>query len=261
MQRALIAHVLSKLPVHSAATAYQPGTSIRANAERHIHNGPILKYDFKEFFPSLRDNDWDKYCKTHTLFGSDEDIWISTRILFKRTPGSTVLRLAIGAPSSPQLSNILMHDFDKRMTALVEASKVTYTRYADDLTFSAPRTGYLNIVDKALRQTLKDMRSPRLTINEEKTVLATKKYRRVVTGLVLSNDGAVSLGRDRKRLIRATLHHAQTGKLSRDEVVKLAGILSFAQDVEPTFLVSLKKTYGEDLIARIKATKKVTASS
>jgi RNA-directed DNA polymerase len=257
LQYALIKHVLNRLPIHSAATAYQSGSSIRANAERHAGIGPILKYDFKDFFPSLRASDWGQYCRDNSVFEAKIDVWISSQIMFRRASRGAILRLAIGAPSSPQLSNILMSSFDEKLSAAVAPEKVNYTRYADDLTFSAPRTGFLNVVDRRLRALIREFDSPRLTINEKKTVLATNKYRRVVTGLVLSNDGSVSLGRDRKRLIRSMVHHALVGKLSHPEIVKLSGMLAFVQDVEPAFLERLREAYGDEVFIRIRASKKL----
>ena len=64
LQRALVKHYLEKLPIHSSAMAYERGTSIRLNAERHAKvNGPILKLDFRDFFPSIRPSDWIAYAK------------------------------------------------------------------------------------------------------------------------------------------------------------------------------------------------------
>lgn len=97
------------------------------------------------------------------------------------------------------------------------------------------------------------MRSPKLEINEEKTVSATKKYKRFVTGLILANDGSVSLGRDRKRRIRAALHHAILGRLDERQQVELAGLLAFVNDVEPTFLIRLEARYGSGIIRQLKA--------
>ena len=252
LQRILTAELLSKLPVHPAATAYRPGVSIRANAAAHAPNGPILKYDFKDFFPSITSKDWRNYCENNHVFDNDEDLWISTNILFQKRRGESRLTLAIGAPYSPSISNILMRDFDSTVSALVAKDYVTYTRYADDLTFSARRTGYLTVVDKILKKTLRDMKSPSLTLNPSKTAIATTKYKRFVTGLVLTNDGAVSLGHDRKRKIRATVHHVTLGKLSERQLAELAGMLAFVNDVEPQFLAKLERTYGVDLIQKIK---------
>lgn len=252
LQRVLAENFLSQLPVHRAATAYRPSISIRHNAATHAQNGPILKFDFKDFFPSITSHDWRSYCQKKSLFVDPDDIWISTNIFFHRAPGSRKLRLAIGAPSSPSLSNVLMNDFDTTIAELVGKDKVTYTRYADDLTFSAKRTGFLTGVEKSLRRVLREIESPSLTLNPSKTVLATTKYKRVVTGLVLTNDRTVSLGHERKRRIRAAMHHELHGRLTPQKRAELAGLLAFARDIEPLFLTKLESKYGTALIRALK---------
>jgi len=253
IQKALVDKLLINLPVHPAATAYVSGSSIRINATRHAENGPIMKYDFKDFFPSITSLSWINYCAKHDICEHSDAIALA-RLLFARAPRASILRLSIGAPSSPVLSNILMYDFDRRIAEQVGKEAVTYTRYADDMTFSAKRTGYLNSVDKLLRATIATISSPKLKINESKTVTATRKYHRQVTGLILTNDYRVSLGRDRKRTIRAALHHFKTNKLSIDESVKLAGHMAFAKDVEPEFYTRMERVYGTGTLEKLKTT-------
>lgn len=83
LQRILVGGLLSNLPVHSSATAYRPGISIRTNASTHAQNGPILKFDFADFFPSLTSSDWKLYCVKNSLFDDPIDLWISTNIFFR----------------------------------------------------------------------------------------------------------------------------------------------------------------------------------
>lgn len=253
LQRVIMAEILSTLPVHPSASAYRPGMSIADNAGAHRGDGPILKFDFANFFPSILARDWQLYCEKMSLFADAEDVELSTRILFQRRKRSTVFRLAIGAPSSPSLSNVLMNEFDTEIARLVGAEHVTYTRYADDLTFSARRVGFLREVEKTLRRVIRNLSSPSLQINEEKTVLATRKYKRVVTGLVLTNDGKVSVGHERKRNIRAALHWAQHGKLDQAQLMHLSGLLAFVKDVEPLFFERMCDRYGMDLIRQIRS--------
>lgn len=252
-QRALVRQYLSALPVHPCATAYKPQSSIRLNAERHVHNRAILKYDFKDFFPSITERAWLTYCSRHSLFDRS-DALIAARILFRRPKGGTILRLSIGAPSSPILSNILMNEFDREVNERVSKHKITYTRYADDLTFSAERTWNLKVVNKILRDVMREVGTPNITINEKKTVLVTPKYHRQVTGLVLTLDGRVSLGRVRKRNIRAAIHRFKLGQLDRRAQVNLAGTLAFAKDVEPEFFTRMERVYGKDTIDNLKRT-------
>lgn len=250
-QRAIMREYLSKLPVHDAAFGYVKGRSIKDNAEFHAGNGPILKYDFEDFFPSITEFAWISYCERHNVFGK-EDAIRSGRILFRRPKGGRILRLSIGAPSSPMLSNILLYDFDSAVSELVGAHKIKYSRYADDLTFSAPRTGFLNQVDRIVRGVISKSKSPKLKINESKTVLATTKVRRRVTGLILNLTGGVSIGRENKRIIRACIDHFAKGEFDVSKVPTLAGHLSHIWNVERDFYRRLEIVYGKDVLVRIK---------
>ncbi|HEX2562178.1 reverse transcriptase domain-containing protein, partial [Phenylobacterium sp.] len=221
----------------------------------HAGDGAVLKMDFTNFFPSIRARDWAQFCNENSVFSEEEDIAVTSRILFYRRKGSSSLRLSIGAPTSPMLSNILMRQFDERVTEKVaELSRghITYTRYADDLTFSAPRTGYLQEVPRAVKAIVRSTRHPKLTVNSNKTVLATRKYKRFVTGLVLANDGRVTIGRDRKRTIRATVHSAMRGLLNEEQRQELLGLLAYIHSVEPAFTRKLMEWYGADFMQTLR---------
>lgn len=214
LQRIFVGRFLSQMPVHQCAMAYREKTSILHNAVAHSGVGrPILKMDFKNFFPSLRDSDWIHYCRHNGVAFTEEDLELSARLLFRQVPGARSLRLAIGAPASPHLSNILMFEFDTLVNDYALTEKIIYSRYADDLTFSSSRTGFLTGVRKKINSIIKKLDNPRLIVNESKTVLATAKHKRIVTGLVLTNDGSVTIGRDRKRLIHSAVHRASMGQL------------------------------------------------
>jgi len=256
VQRALVAILLDSLPVHECATAYRPGLSIRDNALPHAGDGPILKIDLKDFFPSIRAADWISYCVDNRLSMTKEEIFLTSRLLFYRKKGTRTLRLAVGAPSSPALSNVLMYLFDQNIIRNLENDRVTYTRYADDMTFSAPRTGYLNGVLKTVSTSLRELPYPRLSINRKKTTHVTRKYGRSVTGLTLANDGRVTIGRDNKRKIHAAVHSAKLGRSTQDQLQISAGMLAYVNAVEPEFLEILRKKYGDDVVVSIQKTVK-----
>ena len=71
-----------------------------------------------------------------------------------------------------------------------------------------------------------------------------------MTGLVLSNDGRVSIGRELKRKIRAQMHHFATDKLDYEQCVELRGMLAYIKSVEPQFITRLRRKYGTDVIRR-----------
>lgn len=251
-QRIIVTNILAILPVHPCATAYKKGSSIRLNAERHAHNRPILKYDFQDFFPSITEQAWLLYATGNGVLDR-EDAIRAARLLFRRAKGSNILRLSIGAPSSPILSNIMMNDFDREVHERVSHHKITYTRYADDLTFSAEKTWNLREVDSIVKSVLVNIRAPRLRLNDAKTALVTTKFCRKVTGLVITNDHRISLGRDRKRLLRASIDHYRKDKLAEAEIAHLAGMLAFAKDVEPEFFTRMELAYGKDVISALQS--------
>ncbi|MEO6376460.1 MAG: retron St85 family RNA-directed DNA polymerase [Caulobacteraceae bacterium] len=249
VQRALIKVLIEKLPVHPAATAYRKGASIRQNVEPHAKNGPILKVDLKNFFPSIRSRDWVSYCEENHLDLDANEVYLSARLLFFKRKGARNLTLAIGAPSSPMLSNVLMYKFDEAIIAFFENDKISYTRYADDLTFSAPRTGYLNGVLKTVSQAIRHIKYPKLDINSKKTTYVTKKYSRNVTGLTIANDGRITIGRENKRKLSAAVHSVKMGLASPERQQVIAGMLAYVNSVEPEFISVLRKKYGDGVVS------------
>jgi hypothetical protein len=70
-------------------------------------------------------------------------------------------------------------------------------------------------------------------------------------GLVLSNEARVSLGRERKRELRAALHHFVTGKITPTAAKQLRGMLAFAKDAEPEFYARMETRYGKDALEKL----------
>jgi len=244
-------NILRALPVHSAATAYRAGKSIADNARPHRNGSFLLKLDFTDFFPSIKARDFEHYLKKSAMdFGSDE-IEALSRILFWKPKGTKKLCLSIGAPSSPLMSNILLFEFDEKVAKFCSKRGIAYTRYADDLSLSSAVSSELEEVEKFIRKICNQTRSPKLTLNLDKLVRVSKKKSRRITGLVISNEGKVSLGHDKKRQLRASVHHFVTGRLSIEQSLELRGMLAYVNSVEPSFLARLSRKYGSEVIRRI----------
>lgn len=246
LQYWVMKNVLSKFPIHTAAFAYRRGRSILDNAIPHAPHRYLCKLDFRNFFPSIKATDFEKFMRLNPLAAgwTKEEIEYMSRILFWRQKRGNVLQLSIGAPSSPLLSNILLYDFDLKVSAYCAERGITYTRYADDLSFSTNTPEILREIEGQVAEICRQTRPPRLVLNETKTVHASKKGPRRVTGLVLANDGLVSIGRSRKREIRAAVHRYVRGILDEKEAAELGGMLAFIKSVEPMFLRRLARTYG-----------------
>jgi hypothetical protein len=71
----------------------------------------------------------------------------------------------------------------------------------------------------------------------------------MVTGLVLTPTGGISLGRERKREISAMIDHIRKGTNKSDEhLLRTKGYLGFAISCEPTLVDRLRLKYGDSTI-------------
>ncbi len=248
LQRWVMCHILNRFPVHEAATGYVSGKNIADNARPHARARFLLKLDFSDFFHSIKARDFGAFVRQCEPSMTPAELEAVSRVLFWQPPGGGELCLSIGAPSSPQLSNVLLWDFDSRVAEVCVRAGARYTRYADDLSFSADSSSVVGSVEYAVRNVCATLISPRLVLNPCKTVRVSKRESRRVTGLILANDGSVSLGHANKRTIRACVHHFAEGKLSADEIKQLRGTLAYVNAVEPSFLARLRQKYGREVI-------------
>lgn len=254
LQSWIVANILSDFKVHPSATAYRRGRSILQNARVHASGRFLLKMDLVDFFPSIKGRDFARYLRALPAAPFDEQsIDHLCRLLFWRPKGETLLRLSIGAPSSPIVSNLLMFDFDCTVTDLCNRHRVTYTRYADDLTFSASDSRSLQVIEREIYRLCGRLTSPRLSVNAEKTARLSKRDARRVTGLVLTNEKTVSVGRDLKRIMRAAVHHFSLGRLSVERTQWLKGMIAYLQSVEPEVVQRLEAKYGPDVLNRLRS--------
>jgi retron-type reverse transcriptase len=111
-----------------------------------------------------------------------------------------------GAPTSPGLSNQVARKLDKRLLGLAAKLGITYTRYADDLTFSgggelAGKVGYL------MAKVRRIAREEGFAVNEKKSRVMRRSTAQTVTGVVVNDKPSVS--RDELRRLRAILHRAK----------------------------------------------------
>jgi RNA-directed DNA polymerase len=251
LQRWAIDKFTDFLPIHEAATAYKKGSSIKKHASMHANSKYLLKLDFKDFFPSINVVDFIKHANLYLKL-SGEDTKYLANLLFRLDRNTGKLILSIGAPSSPLISNSIMYQFDTEVFNFCSKQAINYSRYADDLALSTDKPKALDEAYKFIDNLCKTIRYPKLALNDEKTVFTSQKYHRQLTGLVLANGGVVSLGRNKKRLIRAIAHKFSKGLLEEAEVHRLRGLLAYAYSIEPEFVGTISKMMGADLLDTLK---------
>lgn len=249
LQYVLLDHVLNAFPVHPSAAAYEKGRGIKDNAAFHASSNCILKLDFKSFFPSIGPRDWSIFAKKNSLFEfSDIDVKTISRLLFWGDGHNNPKKLSIGAPTSPKVSNILLYEVDSEISLSCTVAGLKYTRYADDITISGKFSSDILNFERKIREIIRDTKSPKLTFNDNKRGLYTKGERRMVTGLVITPEGRVSLGRDRKRLINSLVDHVKKQTATVRQIATAKGYLAFAISAEPDFVNRLEKKYGPDTV-------------
>lgn len=251
LQRKILAEFFTDLPVHEAATAYREGLGIKENAERHKNGRYFLKIDIRNFFPSISPRMLVSHIeKTRNVKLSEDDIFAISRVFFylDRDVG---LSLSIGAPSSPFISNTIMYNFDCIMDRSCRDAGIVYTRYADDICFSSSEKDSLWGMPAFVEKVLIDSELSEFILNDEKTTFVSRKMNIHITGLVITPEGRLSIGRKNKRRVKSLVHTFGQGGLSLEELKSLKGYLAFCKDVEPTFIHSLSRKYGDDVLARI----------
>lgn len=251
IQRLAIDELRKIVPIHDSATAYEPGTSIKINAEKHRKNSYLLKMDLKNFFPSITPDILFSVLHKHHIELSHNEREFLSSLLFWKLRRNSKLRLSIGAPSSPFISNAVMYFFDLELSEYCKNKKITYTRYADDMTFSTKEKDILIRIPGIVKEMLKKHFDVRIKINTKKTVFSSMAFNRHVTGITINNKSCLSLGRDKKRLISSMVHYFKHGRLNEKDVYKLKGLLSHAKHIEPSFMSMLNNKYSKETIHEI----------
>lgn len=251
IQKFILSEFFHVLPVHDCATAYRKNINIRENVLSHAKNQYILKVDFKDFFTSITSDDFIKHIQRHIGELSYGDKISVKKIFFWKRKEDSIHRLSIGSPSSPFISNTIMYEFDTILQNICSEFDITYTRYADDITLSTNVKDTLFQFPERIEKICAEIDYPTLKINKDKTIFSSKKCNRHITGLVITNEGKISLGRKDKRYIKSMVFNALQSKLTHEEFQKLKGLLAFAKHIEPDFIKSLNKKYELDVLQKI----------
>lgn len=187
---------------HEAATGFVLEKSIVDNAKKHVGHHYVLNIDLKDFFHTF-DRNSVKMCFMYEPFNLNGDKEPLAFLLASlcthpfEIDGEEKTVLPQGSPTSPTLTNILCKKLDRRLTGLANRFGATYTRYADDITFSSPHNIYKRVETPHLndRGAYEDfiselerlIQKEKLIINSTKTRLQKADYRQEATGLIVNN--------------------------------------------------------------------------
>lgn len=251
LQKYVIGELQEVTPIHPSAMAYCKGRGIKENATLHVKTRYLLKMDLKRFFDSITPNIFISVLEKHGITLNEKDTTLISQLFFWKLRRNSPLRLSIGAPSSPFISNAIMYFFDLELSQLCRDSGVVYTRYADDMTFSTNNKNVLFDFERIVIKLLKEHFGKSIKVNKDKTIHSSKAHNRHVTGITLSNSGLLSIGRENKRNIRAAIYRYINGGIDDNELLTLKGYLGFAKHIEPSFIKKLEDKYGLEVIKKI----------
>lgn len=178
------------------------------NANSHTNRKLILNIDLKDFFTQIH-------------FGRIRGMFMKDPYSIGEEAATTIAQIAClngmlpqGAPSSPILTNMICAPLDNHLMRFAKNIGCTYTRYADDITFST----YKKAFDKSLvyieqekvhigEALLSIIERHSFKINFEKVSLRSRYFRQEVTGLTVNV--FPNLRRSYLKLLRAILHHSE----------------------------------------------------
>lgn len=209
IQQTLAKELMSIYSPRKSAHGFIKNRSIITNAQKHIKKRYVFNVDLKDFFGSIH-------------FGRVRNLLMSKPFNYTRVEATILSQICCyngvlpqGAPTSPIISNIICWKLDAQLQQLAFKNKCTYTRYADDLTFSfdvpkgkLPRSIIrINSKDeKAIvgSTLLKIIKDNGFKVNEQKVRLQGRNQRQEVTGITVNNK--VNLKRAFIRRTASMLH-------------------------------------------------------
>ncbi|MCB9598812.1 MAG: RNA-directed DNA polymerase [Sandaracinus sp.] len=256
-QERILETILAKLPLDEAAHGFVTGRSTVTNARPHQGRDLVINLDLKDFFPSVT---FPRVRGLFRSFGYSPAVATILALLCTESPRRELsydgrsYQVAVGARALPQgactspaISNLVARKLDRRLRGLAAKHGLAYTRYADDLTFSADadKRGELGMTLARLRHVIED---EGFALNPKKVRVQRKGGRQTVTGIVVNEPTKLGLPREEVRRLRAILHAAKTTGLQAqnraghpDFRAHLAGKIAYLAMIDPARARTLRE--------------------
>ena len=250
-----LAFIFSELYVPTpCAMAFTHGRSVADNARAHVRHHYVLTLDLKDFFTTITAMDVERGLNRIGI-SPLVSRYLATICTYSIHDGHRIRNvLPQGSPASPVLSNICAMPLERRLEGLARRFHLTYTRYADDMTFSSNHQVYREDGD-FMRELHHIISECGFTVNPSKTRLQKCGARQEVTGLNVGE--RVNVSRHYVKTLRVIIHHIAINEHpTRHEVNVAKGKLNYLRMVKGkhdstyiTLLVKLKKSVaGKKLV-------------
>ena len=258
-QEWVLTEILEKVELHPAAHGFRKGRSIVTNAAPHAGAEVVVNLDLEQFFPTVSQR---RVKGMFRSFGYGEQVATILSLLCSEPEvreveldgqvyqvARTGRFLPQGAPSSPAITNVLCRGLDARLAHISAGLGFRYTRYADDMTFSASGPAAED-VGRLLRRARFAIDKEGFRVHPEKTRVLRRGRQQEVTGLVVNQ--RVNVARATLRRFRATVDQIERdgpeGKSWGSGPNVLAAIEGFAN-----FVAMVDPERGGELRRRVRA--------
>jgi len=248
LQSWILVNILNKIQVSPSCKGFRKGSSTLDNALPHIGANTILNLDLKDFFPTV---------STKQVYNVFKTIGYNKLIATVFTNICTYKdMLPQGSPCSPMLANLTAWNLDLRIQGYVGKRGISYTRYADDLSFSGLNPSKVVKIIPMIKTIIND---ENFEVNHKKTRIASSARAKIVTGLIVNED-SVGIGKQKYKDLRAKIHHLTLPTEQKNEklLYHVGGWLSYLNSVDKLrlqkakkYISELTKKYPTTLIARL----------
>ena len=211
--------------------AFSRGRSIVDNAREHSGHNYVLNLDLKDFFTTINALDVERGLKRVGIPQHVAKVIARICTYPHVAPDHRVVNvLPQGSPTSPVLSNICAATLDQRLDGLARRFHLTYTRYADDMTFSSNHNVYHDN-GYFMTELYKIINECGFIVNPMKTRLQKRGERQQVTGLNVGNH--VNVTRTFIKNLRVSIHHLSLSDVPlKHDVNVVRGKINFLRMVK-----------------------------
>ena len=146
-----------------------------------------------------------------------------------------------------------MFEFDNALYNYCKSHSLTYTRYSDDIIISTTDKELLFKLKYIVQNMLHQYASTNLFLNEGKTRITHIGNKVKILGLVITQNGRVTMDKKYKRTIESLLHFYITDRVRYGDLLNkvftgkehsLFGLLHYVKSIDPAYLEKLQRKYG-----------------
>ena len=232
LHKNILTSIAAKVKFPEYVQGFVSKRSIVTNASLHLGHKYVLNLDIKDFFDSIKIK---KVVSVFEGLGCNNEV----KLIFAQLCTFNGC-LVQGANTSPILANLVCTELDKELVLIGQKDDCSYSRYADDITFSGEKVPKKKPISRCLEKY--DFK-----LNPDKWKCQCRGKAQYVTGLTVFDEEMPRLPKQMKRRLRQELYYAHKHGL-RDHLEKssiqdsggadtyvneIDGLIAFMYSVEP----------------------------